>query len=55
MAALRGERAADGSGGGKGGWRRGKGAVAAEVGGGGAEREGSDAAPESHSFRRLAC
>lgn len=56
MAALRGERAADGSGsrsrsrGGKGGWRRGRGAVAAEVGGGGAEREGSDAAPESHPF-----
>jgi len=54
--ALWGERAADGSrsGGGKGERRRR--AVAAEVCSSGAEREGSEAAPESHiPFPRLAC
>jgi hypothetical protein len=54
--AWRGERAAYGSGsgggggGGEGQWGRRMGTVAAEVGGGGAEREGSGAAPESHPF-----
>ena len=56
--ALWGERAADGSrsGGGKGERRRRRRAVAAEVCSSGAEREGSEAAPESHiPFPRLAC
>lgn len=55
--ALWGERAADGSrsGGGKGERRRRRRAVAAEVCSSGAEREGSEAAPESHiPFPRLA-